>query len=183
MPHDSSSIPTTEPTELTAGTNWRWDRRLPAHLAADGWTLKYAVRGPEDLDVTATADDDTYQIRVTPAQSTIDAGTYRLIGYLEKGEPVTDRDIIYDAPLTVLANPLLSVGRRSHAEETLFLIEAAIEGRIPADRESFEIDGTQITRIPIDQLLKLRGRYAALVKRQRRRGSFSSVEVQFVRPS
>lgn len=176
-----------EPTELTAGMSWRWDRHLPDHAAADGWSLTYAVRGADDLDITTVPDGDTYQVRVTPADTALPAGTYMLTGYVERGAPdITDREIVYRGMLEVLANPLLAVGRRTHAETTLEVIEAAIEGRVLDGRESFEIDGVQITKIPLDQLVALRGKYATIVSRQRARartgGKLGAVEVHFVTP-
>jgi hypothetical protein len=37
----------------------------------------------------------------------------------ELGDPVTDREVVYDSPLTVGANPLTAVGEASYNERVL----------------------------------------------------------------
>lgn len=52
----------------------------------------------------------------------------------------------------------------THAARTLALIEAAIEGRVPAGLSMTIINGQNITRIPLEQLCKLRNEYRAEVR-------------------
>jgi hypothetical protein len=52
----------------------------------------------------------------------------------------------------------------THAARTLALLEAAIEGRIPAGLSMTIINGQNITRIPLEQLCKLRDQYRAEVR-------------------
>ena len=52
----------------------------------------------------------------------------------------------------------------SHAVTTLALLEAAIEGRIPAGLSMTIINGQNITRIPLEQLCRLREQYRAEVR-------------------
>lgn len=52
----------------------------------------------------------------------------------------------------------------THASRTLALIEAAIEGRIPAGLSMTIINGQNITRIPLEQLCQLRNEYRAEVR-------------------
>lgn len=181
MPHEVQSG---EPTELTAGQSWAWDKTLSDHPPSDGWTLKYALRGPEDADFTAAANGDTYEIREGPAETDLDAGRYRLVGYIEKGDPVTDRHVIYEGTLRVRANPITAVNTQTHAEKTLAVIEAALEGRLTADEEEFEINGRSVRRIPVEELYRLRNRYRTEVAMERSPGRMGpSVEVRFGAPS
>ncbi|HEX6940901.1 MAG TPA: hypothetical protein VF158_15900 [Longimicrobiales bacterium] len=177
MPHE---IPTEEPTEITAATTVQWDRVLAEHPPADGWTLKYAIRGPVDLDVAATVAGDVYQVRITAAETQpLTPGMYRLYGFVERGE---DRYVVYDGSLEVLESPIAPVGRATHAETVLAAIDARIEGRLTADLEEVTINGRSVKHIPIGELVRLRGIYAAKVDAERNPGQLGQrVEVWFGR--
>ncbi len=58
-------------------------------------------------------------------------------------------------------------GAKTHARRMLELIEAQIEGRLPADLQSYQIGGHAVVLLPMDQLLRLRSRYAAEVQAER----------------
>lgn len=170
-----------EPTKLTAGTTWSWDREVPGHSASAGWQLRYALRGPHDLDIEATESGDRYAVSVS-ATTTADVlpGSYRLAGLIEREG---DRHIVYDGHLVVEPNPLATVNTKTHAARALEVVEAAIEGRLTADQESFQIGGKSVTRIPMRDLLRLRGTYAAQVYRERNPGRLGPpVEVMFTPP-
>jgi hypothetical protein len=55
-------------------------------------------------------------------------------------------------------------------EKTLAVLETVISGRVTADIEHYQIAGRAVTKIPIKELLELRGTYRALVWRQRHPG-------------
>ena len=62
--------------------------------------------------------------------------------------------------IDVLPDPALSdQDTRADAERILAAIEARIEGRITKDADSYSIEGRSISRMPIEQLLRLRGLY------------------------
>ena len=56
---------------------------------------------------------------------------------------------------------------QTHAERTFAVIEAALEGRLTKDLESYQIAGRSISKIPVETLMKMRGRYAGLVREER----------------
>lgn len=175
MPHE---IPTHEPTELTASTSWRWDKRLSDHPPADGWTLKYALRGPSDRDIAATPNGDTYEVRIAATDTEIAAGPYRLVGFVENAGG--DRFVVYDEVLRVLQSPLFAVNRKSHAERTLEVIEAVLEGRASDDEEQYQIGQKSVSKIPVDELHRLRQVYAEEVWRERNPGKLGpTIETVF----
>jgi hypothetical protein len=62
--------PTTEPTRLTAGDTWKWSRTdLTSRFPAPAWALSYALRGPSQIDITATPLDAAFSVTV-PAATT-----------------------------------------------------------------------------------------------------------------
>lgn len=155
------TVPTCEPKAVTAGSSWQWDKTLPDYLPSDGWTLKYALRGPSVLDLAADTSElgDYFEVRTLPAATAALApGRYRLLAYVDNG---TDQfDILAG---TIVVNPdiraMAEGDGESENEQVLTLIKARISGRLPADRENFQINGTAITRIPIEQLVQLQRVY------------------------
>lgn len=85
------TIPTTEPTSITAGDTLSWSKSLADYPATE-WTLKYRlVNAAGKVDITAAADGSNYLVGVTSAISAgYAAGTYAWTAWLEKtGERVT----------------------------------------------------------------------------------------------
>lgn len=59
---------------FSAGDSVRWNKSLTDYSPDDGWTLTYAFRGEKGdgrLDVTATNDNGTHAIYITPAESNL----------------------------------------------------------------------------------------------------------------
>jgi hypothetical protein len=54
----------------------------------------------------------------------------------------------------------------THNETMLTAIKAALEGRITSDMEQYQIQGRQITKIPIDDLIKLKIYYEGEVNKE-----------------
>lgn len=182
MPHD---VPDSEPTEIRAGESWQWDRTLSEHPPSDGWTLKYALRGPTDGDITASTSDETYEIREAPGNTDFTPGHYRLVGYVQKesGGEVTEREVIYEGTVHVLPNPITAVNSKTHAEKVYESITAMIEGTASKEQRRLRINGREIERISISELLRLRNVYADQVRMERHPGQLSpGVEARFARP-
>jgi hypothetical protein len=160
-------VPTSEPESFIAGDTVAWTRSFPEYSAADGWALTYYLRGPSTLDVTAQASGSGFAATITAANSAaLGAGTYEWIARVSKaGEVYTAaRGSFAVRPNLALAN----AGERvSHAARTLALIEAAIEGRIPAGMENYQVGNRVISKIPMLDLYELRAKYASEVLHER----------------
>lgn len=181
------TIPTCEPTELTAGDSWEWDRTDlgPDYLPSDGWALSYALSGAAAdviaINATTSTSGDYFEVRV-PAATTARyvAGTYRLVGYVTKSP---DRFPAFSGVLRVLTNYAVAVPALSNDETTLAAIEAAVSGRLTADIEEYQINGRAVKKIPMAELVKLQGIYRSRVARERNGGRWGKVEVWFGQPS
>jgi hypothetical protein len=164
----ADTIPTVEPSRVTAGDTWQWRRTVAGYSSADSWLLAYYLEGPGKLTdgITGVAEDGGgWLITVGPAASKdLPAGAYQLHGFVEtrdEDDVVTARHRIWRAGLLVRRDPAtITAPRRSHNEEMYELITARLENRLPQDRENVTIDGTQITRIAIPELYRLRNLYA-----------------------
>lgn len=178
-------IPTSEPTELTAGDSWQWDVSLTDYPPGDGWQLAYAIRGAEDLDAAwsseISANGGTYEVRIAAGNTDLTPGNYRLIGFVTlSGE----RHIVYDAPLTVRANPVTTVNALSHDETMLAAIDALLEGRAQDVKEGFSIAGRDVRKLSPEELVRWQNIYRARVLQARNPGALTPVyEAEFHAPA
>jgi hypothetical protein len=56
---------------------------------------------------------------------------------------------------------------QSFAAQALEKIEAVFLDRIDADVQAYEIDGRQVTKIPVNELLELHDKFSAIVRREK----------------
>lgn len=96
-------IPTTEPTQFTAGDSLAWDREdLTDYPASGGWSLSYALAGPQKIAINATADGDHYHVRVDAIITrTWVAGQYWWEAYVTK---TTERYRVAWGTIVILPN-------------------------------------------------------------------------------
>jgi hypothetical protein len=173
----------TEPTTLTAGDSWRWDRYDSDHPPSDGWTLAYHLVGAAKHDITGalvTGAGDHFEVRVPAATTaTIAAGRYVLAAYASKDG---NRFEVYRDVLVVQPDMATLTDARSHAEKALEAIEAAIEGRLTKDLAGFSVNGRAVQHIDMAALKRLHGIYSHKVWQERNPGRLGPrVEVRFAR--
>ena len=162
------------PTSIRAGDTLLFTRSdLVTDYDPDYYTLTYqAVRQSSAGElVTFNASKDTdgfYRVNV-PAGTTADWAS-GLYDWQEVAVRNSDQATVTTCvgQWEVHAALGLAGDNRSHAQRTLDAIEAVIEGRATSDHESYSIAGRSVTRIPIAELLTLRGRYRSEVNRERR---------------
>lgn len=179
--------PTGIPSSVKAGDSWIWRVADFADFPySEGWSLSYAIAGvgylavpdadkPESTVAYATSGDDAgfWVTTIVPAHSKIPAGRYRIVGrmtgsgaYAGKVYTVSDETLVVsDDPAEATKGEF-----QSHAEKMLAIIEEEIEARITGNgsaHESYVIEGRQISKIPIEKLTQMRGKYAAEVRRLR----------------
>lgn len=178
------TIPTTEPTVITAGETSKWTISPAEFPTSESWTLEYLFRGAgANLDVEAEPQDGGGYLVTLPAEKTanLSAGTYQWTCRATKDGEVFP---VRSGVLEVRADPADQEDgdAETHAAKGLRLIESAIEGRITADHEAYTIGPRSITKIPIAELVRLRSVYAAKVWRERNPGKLGvPVLVQFTR--
>lgn len=179
------TVPTVEPTQLTAGDSWDWDITYSDYPPSEGWSLSYSLSGAHESVITITADpndaESGYEVRVAAA-TTADytAGRYNLLGYATKAP---DRFQVYSGPLVVLPDPATATPELSHAERMLVQVRARIEERLAADVSGYTISQRQVQKEDLAELRRAEARYADAVRRERGGGFFQSVKVEFGAPS
>lgn len=90
--------------------------------------------------------------------------------------------------ITLLPNPAAftsTTDNRSHARRTLDILQALVEGRVVSGIENYSIDGRQVSKTPLKDLIALRDRYQAIVTAEENkalgRSSLRHHKVQFTR--
>jgi len=150
-----------EPLEITAGDRVTWELYLPEYLPADGWTLKYAFRGPSVIDLASTPDGQSHLIDV-PGNTSKDfaPGSYSWARYVQNADGT--RETITTGR-TVIKPDLVAAGANydgsSHAERVLAAIERVIEGRAAKGDQELQFDGKRLTKMTVAELLNLRQHY------------------------
>ena len=163
----SADIPSAPPTEIRAGDTVQWRRTLPDYLAGDGWSLRYAlVSASAAYNATAASDGDDHLLTVAATTTAGWApGRYALTEYVVKG---AERFTLATTQLQVLpdlAAASSGLDTRTHARKVLDAIEAGLESKAPV-AGMLEIAGRRIQHYPLGDLLALRDRYRAEVRRE-----------------
>lgn len=172
-----------EPLEVAAGDTIIWTRVLPDYPASAGWVLKYALRGPDVVNVNSEPDGDNHLVTIDPTEITTQ-GLYSVQGYVEK-EGV--RHTIYSGRLKVTPDLVAADATfdgRTHAQKVVDAIEAVIEGRATRDQQEMWIEGEKLVRTPFEELIRIRAKYrqevaSQLAREKRRQGRGSGRTIKF----
>lgn len=153
-------------TQLAAGDTWKWAIADCGYSAADGWTLKYFLRGPARLDVSATASDSgTFEVSVPGSgenSSDLPAGTYawQAVVVSASGERIE----LARGTVEVLPNiekQDAGFDGRSWVKRTLDAIRAVLENRASRIEQNYQIAGRSLGLTDPRTLLQLEGEFAA----------------------
>lgn len=151
-------LPTSHPEKLAAGDTLNFKRQVENHTADDGWTMTYYIRGngtgmvQSYSNINATGDF----IFLVDKRDTVDwtVGQYFFSGYVYKDG---DRFKVDQGEFEVTPDFQSGTGAldvRSDNQKALDAIVATINGSASYAEQSFEINGKQIVRFTIGELLK-----------------------------
>lgn len=168
------TIPTGEPTTVTAGSTWTWKLSHTTYPVSEGWALSYAINGVGKLAWSASyvASSGTDHTVTIPAANTADLppGTYEFFR-VWTGSGGTAGQVYTEAlpRLAVLANPQTAGAgdRQSWEEKTLAVIETVLSGRITDDIAMYQIGGRTVSKIPFNELVAMRAALRQAVQFQR----------------
>jgi hypothetical protein len=154
------------PQVFSAGETVQYRRFVPDYLPSEGWSLSLHLNGAlATLHKTSVADGDAYLVTIDPTDA-LPPGDYR---YMERVTNAATGEVHRVGNGVVNIELDLAVASAgaciSHAERTLAIIEQQIEGKLSDDLASYSIGGRIVSKIPIDELKKLRAQYRAEVYR------------------
>lgn len=175
------------PDSLVAGDYWTW--RVPVitnYPTGDSWTLSYGFVGPGQFDSADTGwtitneSAGTRLVTVAKANTGVTAGTYRWRAYVNLAAS-SERYQVADGWVEVQPNVIgQAAAAKTHAQTMYDLCTTALEGRLTTQEESYSVGGRSISKMPIAELNRLRGMYAALVWRERNPGkALPSAQIAF----
>ncbi len=174
-----AQIPDEVPTMFSAGETVKFRRSFADFPASEGWKYAFHMNGATaTLHRDGEVDGEAFTLTINPSDA-LPEGAYRYIERVEKdGEVHNVRSGVLEVELDLATAP--AGATLTHAERTLQVIEQVIEGRLPVDLQQYTIAGRVVTKIPIEQLLRMRGTYKAIVCRQHNPGKLGEVaEVTF----
>ncbi len=171
---DSANYPTTEPGVIVAGDRLTFKRSdLNSDYPVADYSLKYAARlenaGATEIEITASESGSDYVVEV-PATTTASyaAGVYHWQAYIIRSSD-SERVTVDSGTWEVKANrDIATTDPRGHVKKVLDAIEATIEGRASKDQEKYAIQGRELWRTPIPDLIVLRDKYRAEYVRETR---------------
>jgi hypothetical protein len=154
------------PEKISAGVDFT-ARACLSSYAAPTWSLVLLLRGPENIDLSATADGRDH-VFSAPASTTTAWPAGRYWYAIRATDGVATREVERGnvEVMPDLANAAEGYDGRSHARITLDAIEAVIEKRATLDQERYRINNRELYRTPISDLLKLREHYRREVARE-----------------
>ncbi len=166
LPCMAPTIPISEPASITAGDSLTWRITLADYLPSDGWALSYTLISSAGVIAFASAADGDAHLVSVPATTTVGwaPGVYRWSAAAVSG---ADRYTLRSGTITIAPDPAQAVATdtRSHARRMLAAIEAWLESRDPGVA-SYTIHGRQMQYIDLADLLAIRDRYRAEVRRE-----------------
>lgn len=153
----AASVPTTEPSEVTAGDTWTWRVSFTDYSSAS-FTLSYVLAGIDVLAwspsfVTAQTDGSFLVAIPTSETAKLRAGIYRFVRVLSDGTTRSSTDLPF---LNILADPAtLEAGDAQPREERdLEVVRAAIAGRLKDGMQGYMIGGRQVQYLTPTELRK-----------------------------
>lgn len=186
------SVPTCEPTDVTAGDSLEWDKTLSLFPASQGWELSYALISESGAGATAdlaiafdavlgpvTANGDVFEVRVS-ASSTEDlvTGPYRLVATVTDGS--TKKSWLAGRVL-VHADPAAEVGAKSFSRTMRDTLRTAMSSAASDGAYlSVSVNGRSVTYAREHASAEL-ARYEYLVALEENSAGEISHAVEFVR--
>lgn len=167
------------PTTINAGDTLCFTDTFVDYPATT-YTLTYRLVGSNgSYTFTASASGSSYEVDVAAATTAAwAAGTYQATGTVSDGSDrftVVSKTVEIEPDYSVMSS---STDIRTHEEKTLDAINAVIENRATADHNSYTIAGRTISKMTVEELLRLRNEYRYLVNKQKN-GPRKAVHVRF----
>jgi hypothetical protein len=139
---------------------------LTAYAPPD-WSLSCILRGEGSFQFDAEADGSAFRFNLPPATTSAwPPGRYWYSARVTNGTDVIEIEAGEVTITPDLAAAAAGFDGRDHIRRVLDAIEAVIEKRATIDQQRYTINNRELWRTPIPELLVLRDRYRAELRRQ-----------------
>ena len=174
------------PARITAGTTVSYSRTVQSLPdSAYGWKLQLDIAGPggQLTGKQFAISSMTASVLVSASDTeTLPAGDYRWQETCRENLPGTQVFLLARGGVVVDPNLADAAGGTlvSFNASMLALLKARVQGRLTADQESVQVNGTAIVHIPFEVAERLLTKYQQLVDLETNPQSFlGSVEVNY----
>jgi len=160
-------------TDLVAGDTLNYATSIPAYPPSAGWTAKLRLAprvsgAATTITATTTTGSDTFTWLVGSGTTAAwVAGAYSWSVWVEKA---AERYTMQHGQFTVLPDPAtLAAGTdtRSQAERSLDAINAFLEGRASDAQLRYKINGRELERYPLQDVLRLKQHFETAIAGER----------------
>jgi hypothetical protein len=178
-------IPDVVPDHFPAGTTVKFTRSFGDFQPSDGWLYTIYLNGlTQKFNKAATILDNIFQIEFIPSDTaSLNPGPFRYAERLTNSGTGEVYDLTGDE-LVINIEPNVATAAagafNTWEEQTLVVVEAAIQGRLTSDIQAYQIAGRSVSKIPIAELRTIRGELRAAIWRQNHPGQLGvPYRVQF----
>lgn len=155
------------PAKISAGLTFDAALRFDNYPAPD-WSLSLLLRGPSNIDLTASADGNLHRFHaLAGVTETWSAGQYVYSLRARSGGDVVELSAGSLEVMPDLAGMTAGADVRTANQIALEAIEAVIAKRATIDQERYRIGNRELYRTPVAELIKLRDMYRAEVQREK----------------
>ena len=169
---------TSFPSSITAGTTFDRTVIQTAYPAPD-WAVVAYLRGPQSIDIESVGAGASHRFTVPATDTALwPTGDYWFSIRASNGTEVVE----VDSGQTTIKPDLASLDAghdgRTHVQKVLDAIEAVLEKRATLDQQRYTINNRELWRTPIPELLMLRDRYRAELRRMKSKGNLFDQHVR-----
>lgn len=158
------------PQTIKSGLTFACLATLPAYPAGNGWVLQIFLRGPQAIQIQATAKANQHQFNATATTTaTWKPGLYAYALRASRDDDVIEVESGQIQILQNLATVPDGTDMRTDNQRSLDSIKAVLANRATKDQQSYTIQGRSLERTPIADLMKLRQYFQNLVNQESRR--------------
>ncbi len=158
------------PENVVAGTTLEIVLTLTAFPAPE-WAATLMLRGPQAIDLLGVYDGTQHRLSAAAAATASwSPGLYVWALRATRGAEVVQVDSGEIRVSPDIAGLAAGHDGRSHAARVVAAIEAVLENRATLDQQKYTINNRELWRTPIPELLLLRDRYRAELRREQQAG-------------
>lgn len=154
-------------SQLIAGDTWDWTLNLQDYDPAV-YTLKYFLRGPNTLDIVATASGTAFNAKtLSAATAVLSAGIYAWsMCVFDASNNRTELDRGQVEVLADIAGETAGLENRSWVKVSLDAVRAVLTGRASRVEKQYMINGREVQLLSPQELIALEGYLSSRYRRE-----------------
>ena len=179
----SASVPTSPPSQFSAGDSVTWKISSPEYSAADGYSLRYTLHnGTNKISFASSADGSDHLVSL----SSTDTAAYVAGQYTYKAHAIKtgERWAVDEGIFTILPDftAEVTVDPRTQKQRQLDEVNEAIDGIVTGRLASYSTTSGTFTKLNLNDLMRWRDVLQQQVNREQGRGRATAIRHRFTTP-